>query len=379
MKTLSLILIMMAIPALTEAGPLPVFFGTSSNPKSDSKGIYTASFDPANGKLGTASLAARIDSPGFLTLHPDLPILYSTGRLPESREHVVAAWHMETSDETARLQAVNAVPTGAESATHLAVHPTGRFLVTVQYGHGSVAVFSLREDGRLKERTQLIQHEGGTQAHPTRQEGPHPHSVTFAPGGDYALVADLGADETVIYKVDVEAGRLQRHSVAPSDPAAGPRHLKFSADGRFVFVLNELSLTVDSFEWNPREGRLTRLHQTASLPAPLKEKERSNTASEIQVHPNGFFVYAANRGNDSIAVFRKDPYTGELRLQEIEPVRAAWPRHFDIDPTGRWILCGGQHSSNVGVFAIDPETGNLTYQPDSSIQVPSPICVLFGR
>ena len=160
-------------------------------------------------------------------------------------------------------------------------------------------------------------------------------------------------------------------------PGSGPRHMKFSPDGRFAFIINELNLAVDACSWDPEGGILKHLFSAQSLTDEEQARELENGASEIRVHPSGKFVYSANRGNDSIAVFKVDEDTGALQRVQLMPTRSAWPRNFNLDPSGRWLICGGQDSSNAGVFSVDNETGMLTYMPHSNINLPSPICVTF--
>jgi 6-phosphogluconolactonase len=201
--------------------------------------------------------------------------------------------------------------------------------------------------------------------------------VTFSPCGHFVFVPDLGADATYVYKVDLNGKMLVPHGEAKTHPGSGPRHMKFSVDGRFAYILNELSLTVDTFTWDHSNGSMDLIDTEKTLPDAVKAREVRNTASEIRVHPNGKWVYTANRGNDSISVYNVDPDSGRLTRADYTPARVAWPRNFNIDPSGKWIIVGGQNSSNTGVFSIDQHSGLLTYQQMSAVQVPAPICVMF--
>ena len=154
--------------------------------------------------------------------------------------------------------------------------------------------------------------------------------------------------------------------------------MKFSPDGKFAFILNELTLSVTSFAYDSEAGKLTALGTVPALSEEAKAQETFNSASEIRVHPSGKFVYSANRGHDTITVYSHDG-KGGLEVVEVEPVRGAWPRNFSLDPSGKWLLAAGKDSSTVSVFAIDQETGKLSYQRGGIIKVPTPICVLFGK
>jgi len=179
--------------------------------------------------------------------------------------------------------------------------------------------------------------------------------------------------------VDQESGRLKAHGTATTVPGGGPRHMRFSSDGKFVYLLNELTLSVTTFAYNAESGTCKRLTTTSALPEAVKAKEKFNSASEILVHPNGRFVYSANRGNDSVTVYGAKSATGELAVLEVEPVRGSWPRNINLDPTSKWLLAAGAHSDTISVFAVDSDSGELAFQTRGVTNVPGCICILFGR
>lgn len=353
------------------AETVDVFFGTGSG---EAKGIYHATFDAERGKLGPVSLAAEIASPGFLALHPDGRTLYAVARTPDGPG--VAAYRV---GEAGALRLLNTAPIGDGGGTHVAVHPSGKLLLTAQYGGGSTAVFGLEASGELKGDATVFEHEGGSKVVPGRQDAPHPHWCGFSPDGRFAFVPDLGMDQIVIYRVDTDQLTLQPHGFAESIPGGGPRHMRFSVDGRFIFLLNELSLSVTTFVYDPEGGSARRIATTPALSEAVKAEEDFNSASEILTHPSGRFVYSANRGHDSVTAYRVDEGTGVLSVVEVEAIRGAWPRNINLDPSGKWLLAAGAQSGTVAVFAVDPETGKLRYQQGSVVDVPSPICILFVR
>ena len=153
--------------------------------------------------------------------------------------------------------------------------------------------------------------------------------------------------------------------------------MRFSVNGKFIYLLNEFSLSVTTFKYDASTGAATRLSTTPALSDEVINKEVFNSAAEILVHPNGRFVYSSNRGNDSITSYIADPETGLLTVNEVEPIRGAWPRNISMDRSGRWLLAAGAHSNTISVFTIDQTTGELTYKPKSIINVPGPICILF--
>lgn len=346
----------------------PVYFGTGGP---GAKGIYRAVFDAKTGKLSAAELAAEIGSPGFLALHPDGTKLYAVANFPGGPGAVgyrIAAG--------GKLEQINAVPTGDGGGAHIAVHPSAKFLLTAQYGNGSTALFPLEADGKLG-AAKVYKHKGGSNVVAGRQDKPHAHWAGFSPDGKYALVPDLGLDAIVIYRVNLEALALEPHGEAKSVPGGGPRHMRFSPDGKFIYLLNELSLSVTTFAWDAATGTAKRLADVPNLSAEAKAGEAMNAAAEILVHANGRFVYASNRGHDTVTAFRADPATAKLEVIQVQPVRGAFPRNINLSPDGGWLLAAGADSNTVSVHKVDTQTGRLTYQTKGVINVPAPICILF--
>ena len=350
-----------------------VWIGTNANPAS--KGIYHATMNVETGKLSASQLAAEIDAPGFLAMHPSAKVLYAVGALQGA--DVVAAYSLTSVDGKASLKLLNSLAIGDGGGAHLAVDPTGKMLLTAQYGGGSVAAFSLNPDGSLKARTALIKHSGGAKVVAKRQDRPHAHWVGLSPDNRFAFVPDLGLDKVIIYKVDLANGSLVPHGVGALPPGAGPRHMKFHPGGKWIYVLNELDLSVSVFGYDAATGTMAIKETVPTVSKAELRKEQASSASEIHVHPSGKFVYAANRGHDSITGFAVNPGSGVLTVIGNTNVRGATPRNFNLDPSGRWLLAAGQDSHSLASFAVDLATGELTYNR-SVIHTPAPICVLFG-
>ncbi|MDF1824778.1 MAG: lactonase family protein [Verrucomicrobiales bacterium] len=351
------------------AQPIDVYFGTGGK---GADGIFHATFHPETGKLSSATRAAEITSPGFLAMHPKGETLYAVASV--EKEGGVAAYR--PGDDGA-LEFMSFVPTGDGGGAHIAVHPTGKFLLTAQYGGGSVALFPLDEEGNPGEPG-VIEHEGGSGVVEKRQDSPHPHWCGFSPDGKYALVPDLGMDGIVIYKVDEEKPSITAHGFAASVPGGGPRHMRFSTDGKFIYLLNELSLSVTTFAWDAEKGSAEKLSTTPALSEEAKAGENFNSAAEILVHPSGEFVYSSNRGHDTVSVYAAEKATGELSVIQVQPIRGAFPRNINLSPDANWLLAAGADSNTIAVHALDAETGKLTYQRGHVINVPSPICILFA-
>lgn len=362
----------MTVPHVAVAESLDVWIGTSRS--KPSKGIYHCTLDTKTGKLSTPTLAAEVGGPGFLAMHPKGGHLYAVA----SYEGVpsVVCYSIEGKGKDATLRYVNSLPIGDGGAAHVAVDASGKTLLTAQYGGGSTAAFSLNADGSIDKQTGLIKHEGGSSVVPGRQDKPHAHWAGFSPDRRFAFVPDLGMDKVVIYQVDTDTAEIKPHGFASVPPGGGPRHMKFHTSGRWVYVLNELSLSVTVFDYNAKTGEMTAKQTIDTVPKSELAKEQFKSASEIRVHPSGKFVYSANRGHDTITAFKVDQQTGELSVIEVEHVRGATPRNFNLDPSGKWLLAGGQNSHTLASFAVDQQTGELTYNR-SVVHAPSAICVLF--
>lgn len=370
MRSLTLALSVSGFSGSVPAETWQVYFGTGGP---GARGIYRATFNPDNGRLSPAELAAEVGSPGFLAVHPDGTKLYAVADFPGGPG--AAGYRIGAGGV---LTPINTSPTGGGGGAHIAVHPSGKFLLTAQYGGGSVALFPLDADGRLGAAT-LSRHEGGSRVVASRQEAPHPHWCGFSPDARFALVPDLGLDGIVIYRVNEAGPAIERHGFAASIPGGGPRHLRFSPDGRFIYLLNELSSSVTTFAWDAATGSARQLATVPALSEAAKGKEAFNSAAEILVHPNGRFVYSSNRGHDTVTVFRADPATAALEVIQLQPVRGAFPRNINLAPGGNWLLAAGADSNTVSVHRVDPQTGELTYQTGGVINVPAPICIVFAK
>jgi 6-phosphogluconolactonase len=347
-----------------------VFFGTDGP---GARGIYRSVFNTATGRLTACELAAEVGSPGFLAVHPDGDKLYAVAGFAGGPG--VVGYRVS---ESGMLTVIDRKPTGGGGGAHVAVHPTGKFLLTAQYGGGNVALFPLEADGRLGAAV-LSRHEGGARVVAGRQEAPHPHWCGFSPDGRFALVPDLGLDGIMIYRVDLAGPAIERHGFAASVAGGGPRHMRFSPDGRFIYLLNELSLSVTTYAWDAGLGLARRLGTVPALGEEVKAKEAFNSAAEIVVHPSGRFLYTSNRGHDTVTVYRVDRATGGMEVIQVQPVRGAFPRNINLAPDGGWLLAAGADSNTVSVHRVDPETGELTYQTRGVINVPAPICIVFVR
>ena len=353
------------------SGDLLVFFGTYT--RTDSEGIYTYRMDPESGALERLSVVSGIESPSFLALHPNGRHLYAVSEIGEfegSKTGTVSAYSIDSS--SGQLSFLNLQPSAGAIPCHLVVDRTGRTLLLANYSGGSVASFPIDSEGRLGPAISVIQHEGSS-VDPVRQTGPRAHSINLDPENRFAVAADLGTDEVLIYRFDAGTGELEPNT-PPSvsvDPGGGPRHFAFHPSGRFGYVINEMGSTVTAFRYDGGKGTLDPIQTITTLP---EDFEGVTHTAEVRVHPSGRFLYGSNRGHDSIAIFAIDQETGRLTARGQEPTRGKTPRNFEIDPTGTWLLAANQGSDSVVVFRIDPQTGALEANGQTA-DVPMPVCI----
>ena len=360
----------MRLPA--SSGSARLFVGTYTNGKSE--GIYRCVFDGRSGELIVQSLTKGVTNPSFLAVDTDrsrLLCVNETAEFEGKPGGSVSAFALNA--ETGDLRLLNSCSTHGADPCYLTIDSAGRFVLVANYTGGSLAVLPVHNDGSLGEATDVVQHKGSSIK--PRQEGPHAHSVVFDPSGRYAYAADLGLDRVMIYRFDDKQGKLipAAPDWAPLKPGAGPRHLAFSPDGSGVYVVNELDSTLTAFSVDRSTGGLEHRQTLSTLPPAFAGE---NFPADIHIARSGRFVYASNRGHDSIAVFAVDAKKGEISLVQHEPTGGKWPRNFTIDPSGEYLLVANQRSDRITVFDINPESGTLA--PNGHMaEVPSPVCLKF--
>jgi len=353
-----------------------VYVGTYTRSGS-SVGIYSLDLDTATGAVGTPRVAAELKDPTFLDLSPDGTVLHAGtdyGAGPDGRS--VGGVNSYRVQADGSLKLISAQPIAAPgSPCHVTSSPDGKVVVAVQYNAAWVASLPVAADGALKEFASLMTHEGAVGPQKDRQDKPHAHSAVFSADGKYVYVCDLGLDRIKIYSPDATTGDLIPVGEGISSPGSGPRHSRPSTDGRFLYVLNELSSSVDVFALSEGGRHMESIQNLSSLPEGFKG---GNTCAEIRLHPNGRFVYTSNRGADSLTVFARDPQTGRLTVVQNLPSGGGHPRNFTLSPDGAWLLCANRDSDNVVVFQVDQQTGRLS--PNGQVaRVPQAVCVLFAR
>ena len=352
---------------------LPVFIGTATGNNSGSKGIYFAEFDPQAGTLTQPKLAAEYTNPGFLAQHPGKAVLLAVGVPNKPFADGSSSVASFAIDGEHRLSFLGEASTGGTDACHLAVDHSGRAVAVANYGDGNISIIRLDENAVPKDIISLVTNHG-TGPNEVRQDGPHAHGVYFDKDNTHLFVPDLGRDQVLIYPFEQTTSKLgdPLPSVGTA-PGAGPRHMVFTPVGNHAYVVNELNNTV--LVISCQFGDFKPLATVSTLP---KDFKGDNTTAEIAISRDSRFVYASNRGHDSIAVFRRDLTYGTLTLIQNAPCGGKSPRHFTIAPGAKWLLCAHQDSNTISTLPLNPETGELG-PPANTVPCPSPICILFER
>jgi 6-phosphogluconolactonase len=340
------------------------YVGTYTSP-SGSKGIYHFQFDETAGTISQGTLAVEAANPSFLVIHTNRHWLYAVN---EQENGMVSAFGIAADGQ---LQLLAQQSSRGSGPCHLTLDGTQRNVFVANYGSGSVAVLPVGEDGGLGAATGFDQHHGGS-ASPGRQEGTNAHSIYADPANRFVYSCDLGNDHVEGYRLNAAKGTIEPLETATAKiaPGSGPRHLVLH--GAFVYVLNEKANTVTVLRRDADTGALDTLQTVPTLP---EDFAQANATAEIAVHPNGKFLYASNRGHDSIAVFAMAE-DGRLSLVQRALTGGKGPRHFSFDPSGRWLLAANQDSNDIFVFRVNGQTGELTPN-GQKVDISKPVCVAF--
>ncbi len=345
------------------------------------EGIAVLRYDEATGRLEPLSVTGGIDNPTFLTVDAARRTLYATSEVFGWNEGTVTAYRIDAAAGT--LHYINKQPTEGSITAYCAIDRSGRHLLVANYAHGiagevpghSVVALPIREDGGLGPIASSRTHEGSG-PDPVRQTTPHAHCAVPAPDGTTIAVADLGIDAIISHRFDAETGRFTGEPAgrAVLPPGAGPRHLVFHPSGRFAYVVAELGSAIYALAADPAGG-LSVLHSLPMLPEGFTG---TNHCADIHLTPDGRFLYASNRGHDSIACFAVDAGTGHLSAIGHHPSGGSTPRNFAVDPAGRFLLVANQNGDTIVTLAIDQATGTLS---DTGHRLPigTPMCVKLAR
>ncbi|MBE6428745.1 MAG: lactonase family protein [Planctomycetaceae bacterium] len=362
------------VEAAADENTVSLYAGTISNPTNDpnippSEGIYRLELNMETGALVNCGLAAKAKGPSWVTSHPILKdVIYASAGNEDgtTKESLIIAFKKQADGSLVRMNTANS---GGTCACHLSIHPNGKFACAANYCSGQVSFIELNEDGSLGKLNAVFQLEGkGPNA--ARQKQSYAHFVTSDPNGKFSLCCDLGGDQICSFYFDEIEKIWKRNPDFPSTrtaSGAGPRHLAFAPNGKYVYVLNELSCTLDAFAYDSATGAMTLVESSPTLPPGYRG---FNKSAAIDVSKDGKFLYFTNRGANLITVFAIDSeeavdgakMEAGVVLNPIQyvPSGGEFPRFAGLDPTGKFFIACNKKSHNVNVFRVSPETGKLT-------------------
>lgn len=315
---------------------------TSGYAKADQPGIHAFTFDETEGILASQGSFTGIPNPSFITIHPNHSWLYAVSETANNSDgRFGEVWAFRFNPEPFAMETINHQTTRGDWPCHVRIDPMGKWLIATNYGTGNFAVYPILEDGSLGDMTDFVQHQGSG-PRKERQEGPHVHSSIFTPDNRFAIVADLGIDQLVIYKFDSVTGKLSLHTSVPTSPGAGPRHLVFHPNKKWLYAANELNSTVAFYDYDSANGTILERQNISSIPSDAPE----NIVADIHVSTSGRRLYVSNRGHNSIAVYNVGA-EGILTLVSVPSCGGDWPRNFALSPGGKFILVANQYSNEV--------------------------------
>lgn len=366
--------------------PLTVYFGTDTT-KGVSKGIYQSHFDATKGQLTPPVLAAATVRPSFFAITPagmSHRSLYAVNAIDDP---AATATTFAIDPKTGALHQTGQVSSAGAGPAYIAVDATGHSAFIANYSGASIASYQIQPDGTLSQPVDRIDFKdhkkfGVLGPDSARQDTPHPHCATLSPDNRFLLVCDLGTDHITVFVVHPETGQLSDPHLFTNDhPGSGPRHVAFHPNGRWVYGINEIDSTLDHYLWTATrfsdvpQGLLVNTNTPVKTIAADFPADK-NTAAELAISPDGLFLYASNRGEDSLVVFSISQKDGKLTFLQRISCGGKTPRHFTLDPTAQWLLCGNQDSASVTIFRRDPATGKLT-GPTQTVSLDSPLYTLF--
>lgn len=348
-----------------------VFFGTYTNGQSE--GIYVCELNLDTGILTDSQFWCKADNPSYIAIDQKRHILYVANEVDEFMGKPGGAVSSYAIDQASgELIPLSQCSTLGAGPCHIALDSSGNYVFAANYVDGSVAVIACDRAGRLNV-TDYVKFEGGGSKDPLRQDRSHPHSCNVDYENQFVLVPDLGSDRVYSYKFDSKNGKLSPGVIPFCEvvPGAGPRHWAFGLRDQFAYGINELNSTISTYGYDKRQGSIQAVQSVSTLPSDFAGE---NLGADIHLHPSGSFLYASNRGHDSLVIYSVDRHTGLLSYVDHQSTYGRTPRNFCIDPFGFFLLVANQDSDNIVVFRIDRDTGCLT-KTGCVAEIPQPVCI----
>ena len=321
----------------------------------DSKGIYQFQFNSETGTLSKKQLAATTKNPSFITYSPDKKYMYAVN---ETENGAVSAFKVEDNNT---LSFINKVSSNGASPCHVAINEDGDKAIVSNYTGGNFSLYTIKNDGALNEAFQILDHT-------TDSVISHAHSAQFF--GNDLYTSNLGLNAVFNYRLANNTYELISPSIVEIPDNSGPRHFSLTKDGKFIYIINELSSTITSARKTEKGFEV--IETVSTLDSHFKGE---SYCADIHLSEDEQFIYGSNRGENSMVVFKRDPQSGVLEKIQNISVQGDWPRHFTLDPTGKFVLVANQKSNNISVFKVDKTNGKLSFLHD--VKLSSPVCLLF--
>ena len=353
MKTNLLFLSLSFFFLISNAQSVPLYIGTYTN--GNSEGIYKIQFDLKTGTLSELELAIATENPSFIAYSPNKKFVYAVS---ESLGGSVLAFKIR---ENGLLQFLNKVSSNGEGPCHISLNKQANKAVVSNYRGGSAAIYSIDRDGKLNKATQVFNYNSA-------ENVSHVHSAQFFREEIY--ITDLGTNKVYQYKLKNNNYELATPTIFKTSENLGPRHFAITKNGLYTYVINEYGGSITSIK--KTDSGFEQIDYDSTLEASFEGK---NLCADIHLSKNELYLYGSNRGENSIAVFKRNKYDGTIKKIQTMPVYGDWPRNFTLDPSGKFLLVANQKSNNISVFSIDVATGKLTFLHD--VKVPTPVCLLF--
>lgn len=333
--------------------------------KEDSKGVYQFTLDTEKKEIIDVKLAAELSNPTYITVSDDNKNLYAVAKDGENG----GVTSFSINNESGKLTKLNSQTSAGAPPCHVSVNQHKSNVVTANYHTTKITSYVINEDGSLNPATSVMEHEGSGPHE--RQEKPHMHFAGFTPDEKYVIAIDLGSDRILTYRLN--DGKLEITQVYTTSPGSGPRHITFHPNKKFAYVMTELSSEVLVLHYDKNDGSFTKQQSISTIP---EDFEETNDGSAIHISSDGQYVYAGNRGHNSIAVFKVNQDTGQLTFIEWTSTEGNWPRDFVLNPSEEFLVATNQKSNTMTLFNRDQTTGKLKLV-QSDVKVPEPVCVKF--
>ncbi|MBS4199865.1 lactonase family protein [Bacillus sp. FJAT-49732] len=347
-----------------------LFVGSYTNKHPSGINIFT--FNEKDGSVIHINAVDGIKNPSFISIDEKNNHLFAVSETAMTDDKEGGqVFSYEVCKETGKLTYLSAEHTNGGAPCHLSVDNNGKNIYVVNYSGGNLCRFSVDETGHIRPFDDLVQHSGKS-VRTDRQEGPHPHSIILDKLNRFAYVPDLGLDKIFIYQLDQERHSFIAFKEINVHLGAGPRHLVFHPNLPYAYVINELDCTICAFSVE-MDGTLKMLQ---TIPSLIEFNVIEDSGADIHIAPNGKFLYASNRGADSITIFKINQEDGSLTRIGICSTYGKTPRNFAITPNGKFLFAANQNSDSIVIFKIDEETGLLT-KPINTINVSEPVCIKF--